>query len=117
MTLLTVLSRLRTNNPKGLGATLTVNPAAYIVETLEAIIDGHPPAESKTSCRGDSAKRQACVNRVPAKRLRISAEYAVLRCRQRWDRPDQYGWDYGGFVSMFLAGDQRASPLLAGVNP
>lgn len=43
-----------------------VNPAAYIVETFEAIIDGHPLAGSKTSCHGDSAKRQVSLNRVPA---------------------------------------------------
>jgi hypothetical protein len=40
-----------------------VNPAA----SSTAI----PIAESKTSCRGDSAKRQACVNRVAAKRLHL----------------------------------------------
>lgn len=58
-----------------------VDPAAYIAETLEAIIDGHPQAESKTSCRGDSAKRQACVHTVAAKRLRLSlyAEWITSR--------------------------------------
>jgi hypothetical protein len=39
-------------------------------QTLEAIIAGHPPTESKSSCHGDSAKRQASINRVAAKRLR-----------------------------------------------
>ncbi|WP_245322659.1 IS66 family transposase [Bradyrhizobium valentinum] len=50
-----------------------VNPVAYIAQTLEAIIAGHPQAESMTSCHGDSAKRQASINRLAAKRLRTSS--------------------------------------------
>ena len=50
-----------------------VNPAAYFAEIhSRRSSTAIPIAASKTSCRADSAKRQASLNRVAAKRLRNS---------------------------------------------
>jgi len=48
----------------------SVNPVAYIAETLEAIIDGHPHSRIDDLMPWHSAKHQASFNRVMAKRLR-----------------------------------------------
>jgi hypothetical protein len=40
-----------------------VNPVAYLAETLDAIITDIRRAPSKTSCHGDSGKRQAQIHR------------------------------------------------------
>ena len=48
-----------------------INPVAYIANTLQAILDGHPQkAASKNSCPGASARRQAPPHRAPGERLR-----------------------------------------------
>ena len=47
-----------------------VNPVAYIAETLGRSSTAIPTAKSKTSCPGDSAKRQASPRRGSAERLR-----------------------------------------------
>ena len=61
-----------------------VNPAAYIAETLEAIIDGHPYSKSKTSCLGGSAKHQPSLNRERLSAYSVAGRKRAFRVVMLW---------------------------------